>query len=296
MTHNIRRFFPGPGLLVILLVALLGSCAVFDRRNTILINAVEEYMVPESETGQYLLAPIYIPVGLAAGVLDAFVVHPIRMIPRAIQDTDDSLWEFSEESGYVTHAGSVVYRAAFSPVFFAGAWLFRSAFITSEPDYEEEKPPGMAEGSYSDFLEARDEPSLLYSLRRCDGSSPSTGDLVRTYEIYFPSIQNQENPDYGSLPLMALRCLRSRLKDQRAHNFFENRLNTWNGPASRIVMNQAAEFFREQDSAEAARILLRAVRNPEIPWQSRHDILLQLVYISNEEAKKAVVQGLGDGR
>ncbi|MCB1138732.1 MAG: hypothetical protein KDK23_08250 [Leptospiraceae bacterium] len=284
------------GLIFILLTSLAGACAVFDRRNTILINAVEEYLVPESKPGQYLLAPIYIPVGLAAGVLDAFVVHPLRMIPRAVQDTDDSLWEFSEESGYVTHAGSVVYRTAFSPVFFAGAWLFRSAFITSDPEYEEEKPPGMAEGSYSDFLKAGDEESLRYSLARCEGSSPSTADLVRTFEAYYPVIENQQSPDYDSLAMRALWCLRSRSKDRQAYSFFEDRLKAWEGPASRVLMSQSAEFIREQESPEAAHILLRAVRNPDIPWQTRHDILLQLVYMSNEEAKKTVVRELGDGR
>jgi hypothetical protein len=83
-------------------------------------------MVPSSTSMRVVTSPVVVPVGIAAGVLDVFVVHPIVVLPDAARDTKD-VWT-RRANGYVTDMGTVIPRAAVTPVVFAGSWAGRSFF------------------------------------------------------------------------------------------------------------------------------------------------------------------------
>ena len=290
-SNNAGRLWSLKKFLVGILIFNVSSCAVFDRRNTILVNAVEEHMVPETQPSRLLLAPIYIPVGLMAGVLDAFVVHPVRMIPEALKDTDDALWEFSDESGYVTHAGSIVYRGAFSPVFFAAVWLARSAFIGLD-GAETEAPADRPEGSYEDFLRTGNKPGLIYDLENCSVEAPSTALLVKTYQAFSAELSDADLGDgYGNPGFRAVLCLMER-KDEQSFQFFKARLTDSNDGQLRWIHNNAINYFRLKDSERAARVLLEALNVPGHSLELNMSILRGLMYMQDEGAQRLILRSI----
>lgn len=133
----IRRLF----FAVCLSVAVSG-CACFNRENTPLVNAVDKRLVPESTTAKVFTAPLVVPVGITAGILDIFVVHPVSVISDSTHDTLDLLWK-CRSGGYVTKAGSTIPLVALTPVVFTGDWLARSVFDISRRGrpQQENKPP-----------------------------------------------------------------------------------------------------------------------------------------------------------
>ena len=114
-------------LLMLLPLCVCCSCAVAVPENRRLVTWVEENLVPEGETEKVLVAPVVLPIGMAAGVLDAFVVHPAYVIDDAYESTMDALWR-DVDLGYVTYCGSLPFRAALTPVVFFGGALARSIF------------------------------------------------------------------------------------------------------------------------------------------------------------------------
>ncbi len=277
--------------LVLLLIFQFSGCAVFDRRNTILVNAVEEHMVPETQPSRLLLAPIYIPVGLMAGVLDAFIIHPIRMIPRAAQDTDEALWEFSDETGYVTHTGSIIYRAGFSPIFFTVAWLGRSAFASGAPD-DAEAPPERPEGTYEDFLNNRNRDGILFDLQDCSSKEPSTKLLVRTYDTFAPEVSDPDlGNGYGSPAYRAADCMQQR-KDEVAFQFFQDRLMDPRDGEHRWIHNYAINYMQVQNSEKAARVMLQALKVPGHSTKLNMAIARGLLYMSDEKVQSFILRSI----
>lgn len=277
------------------LIFALSGCAVFDRKNTILVNAVEQNLVPESGAARWLLAPIYLPVGLAAGVLDAFLVHPLRMIPEAISDTDDFLWEFSDETGYVTHAGSIVYRTAVSPVVFTVIWLARSAFIGFD-DGDLAEPESRPEGSYAELLQAGNKPGLIYDLNRCSITSPATDLLVRTIGIYEAELDSDAEGFYSNPAFLATECLIRREKDSAALKFFQDRL--LNSPDGRWgwLEGRSIDYLQRMNSRQSAMILIQAVRQESLSEELRMAILRGLVAMDNEEARRLILDSMSGSR
>ncbi len=275
-----------------LFLCLAPGCAVFDRRNTILVNAVEENMVPENQPSRALMAPIYIPVGLMAGVLDAFIVHPIRMLPRAAEDTSDALWEFSDETGYVTHAGSVVYRAGFSPIFFSLVWLARSAFIGFDDDPV--APGERPEGSYEDLLERRDVQGLRYDLARCDDKTIAVDLLIRTFdEFEDQSLEPGENRFYDSPAFLAVRCLESR-DSESVFAFFQARLLAPESAELTWVHDQSIQYFQRHNSPRAARVLMKALIVPGRSREFKMAILRGAIFMNNSDAQQVILDSLSD--
>lgn len=273
------------------IISQLASCAIFDRRNTILVNAVEEHMVPETQPAKLLLSPIYLPVGLMAGVLDAFIVHPIRMIPRAVDDTGDALWEFSDETGYVTHAGSIVYRAGFSPVFFSFAWLARSAFAGPAAD-DVEAPAERPAGTYEDFLRNRDRSGILYDLQNCSAREPSTQQLVRTYELFSADVADPNlGNGYDSPAYRAVGCLQQR-KDEVAFRFFQSVLMNPQDGKHRWVHNNAINYLQAENSERAARVMLQALKAPGHSLELNMAIVRGLLYMRDENVQRLILRSI----
>ncbi len=124
------------------------SCAAFNKRNLLLATAVEDNLVPEKPPMRYIAAPLYLPLGIAGGFLDVFLVHPLRSVPRAAEDTIDSLWR-NREGGYVTRMGAVPFLTIASPIFFAAVWMVRSFFDTGSDYSKPSEPPKDDAGAFA---------------------------------------------------------------------------------------------------------------------------------------------------
>lgn len=125
---------------VIPMLLLCCSCAVMDEDNRHLVPFVEEHLVPESTAGKILAAPVVLPIGVAAGILDAFVFHPITVIDDAYDDTADALWRDSELE-YVAYCGSLPFKAAATPVVFTVDFAARAMFAIPHRRSRRREPP-----------------------------------------------------------------------------------------------------------------------------------------------------------
>jgi hypothetical protein len=120
------------GCLLMLPLALTG-CAFLDRDNTPSLNWVEGHLWPKSAGARVAVAPAVVPAGFIALAADAFVVHPAMVIDDAASDTLEALWDdFDWDKEYVTECAALPWRAAFTPVVFAGDFLGRAMFDVSD--------------------------------------------------------------------------------------------------------------------------------------------------------------------
>jgi hypothetical protein len=106
-------------MIVIFLTSLLTNCAIFQKKNLLLVNAVEENLIPEDKNKKILALPLIVPVGMIAGLLDVFIVHPISVLPRVGRETISSLWTSREKLGYVTRMGTIPFSTIASPPVFS---------------------------------------------------------------------------------------------------------------------------------------------------------------------------------
>lgn len=129
-----------------LAIGLAANCAAFNRKNTPLVAAVEDHLVPESTAGKVAAFPLILPVGIVAGILDVFIVHPISVIPEAAADVRRIVWKPNSKSGYVTIMGAIPFKLIATPVFFTIDWLLRSAFDFADrsPNAEPIRPDAPA--------------------------------------------------------------------------------------------------------------------------------------------------------
>ncbi|PNV74530.1 hypothetical protein [Leptospira inadai] len=110
---------------IFLFSVFLSDCAVLERKNRALTNYLDEKVTPESAPAQIALAPIIIPVGVLSLLLDAFVLHPISVIPDALEDTYKVIWK-DPTGGVVFQTIVFLPKLAVSPVFFLVDFLGRS--------------------------------------------------------------------------------------------------------------------------------------------------------------------------
>lgn len=114
-------------LLFLALFATLAGCAVANRTNRPTTNFLDRKINPETVAAQVLLAPVVIPVGLASLTLDAAVVHPVRMAPRAYNSTANLIWR-GPQGGFLRRSFLFVPKVVLTPVYFSGNLLARSLF------------------------------------------------------------------------------------------------------------------------------------------------------------------------
>jgi hypothetical protein len=123
------RIGPLRFLLFLLLLAITGGCAVFNRANTPALNFVEQHLVPKENPGRTLSYPLIIPVGFVATTVDMFLLHPVSVVDDAWRDTTDALWDsFDWQQHYVTTSASLLPRTLATPLIFTGDFLGRSSF------------------------------------------------------------------------------------------------------------------------------------------------------------------------
>jgi hypothetical protein len=128
-------FQPRTNLFVALLVccAMAGGCAIADRNNRLVLNSLDNAMqdsaITNSTAARIAAAPLAIPVGTVAGVLDMAVVTPARAAGPAWKDTSEYLWEDPQGSD-MRQMMLFVPKVVATPLVFTGDWAFRSAFGT----------------------------------------------------------------------------------------------------------------------------------------------------------------------
>jgi hypothetical protein len=111
-----------------------GGCAWTERANRPVWNAFEEHVVPTTSPAFELSLPLTAPGGLAAILIDIGIAHPIQVIDDAADDALD-LWDAIDfEERYYTEAGFLPFRAALTPIWFAGSFVGRSLFDWTDDD------------------------------------------------------------------------------------------------------------------------------------------------------------------
>ncbi|TGK44598.1 hypothetical protein [Leptospira andrefontaineae] len=152
---------------VVFLIFLLGfsNCAVFNRNNTPLIVKVEENLVPEDTGKKIIAAPLFIPLGLVAGILDLLIVHPIIRIPDAFNDTVSLLWT-PRGNGYVTNMGFLPISIVLTPIVFSLDLLARSSFdINGNVDRSRIESNPVPKKTVYEALESGDRATILALLK-----------------------------------------------------------------------------------------------------------------------------------
>ena len=144
---------------ILIFIFFLTNCAGFNKRNTLLLVAVEENLVPDKQPQKILLAPVYIPIGIVGGILDIFIIHPAIQTGSAFVDTKDFLWNI-QFNGYMTEMGSLPIRVVASPVVFTIDWLIRSAFDVT-PSVERKPPQEISEDQMNNFITKRDKNAII---------------------------------------------------------------------------------------------------------------------------------------
>jgi hypothetical protein len=119
-----------------LLLPALTGCMLTRPDSGPTFRFVEDHLVPENRTAQYALLPVFIPVGTAAALTDAAIVHPAMIIEDTASRTRRALWRgFDWDTKYMTESAALPWRAVATPIFFSGMWLGRVLFeIPNEAD------------------------------------------------------------------------------------------------------------------------------------------------------------------
>ena len=117
-----------PCMLCVVLTALpLTGCAVANRDNTLLLNALDRRVRPEATWERVALAPLMIPTATGALLVDGFIIHPARVIPDAADDVYEFYWKPRDET-LLRRSLLFVPRVALTPPTFLGAWYIRSTY------------------------------------------------------------------------------------------------------------------------------------------------------------------------
>jgi len=156
--------------------------AFSNRRNRRLMNLCEKHLVPESTSGKLAMAPIILPVDIAAAALDIAVVHPATVVDDAWLDTKAVAWEPTRR-GYVTECALLPIRTAFTPV--AAGWFFLSRVLFDTPPW----PPAPDELE-RELLDDDQELRMLAARALRRGSytgkqvGPATNAMLKACEVH----------------------------------------------------------------------------------------------------------------
>lgn len=115
----------------ILCVAFAGltltGCAMANRDNRVLLNKLDEKVRPKEAWERVALAPVMIAAATGALIVDGLVIHPVRVIPKAVDDVYELYWEPRDETLF---RRSLLFlpRVLLTPPTFFGAWHFRATY------------------------------------------------------------------------------------------------------------------------------------------------------------------------
>ena len=121
---------------------VLAGCAMgnADRRRA--LNHLDEHYAPSTTQARWLASPVALPAGLAAGAVDAVLLHPATQFDDAWRDTVDVLWDFDQESRFRRILFTPLAAVATGPVYVVD-WCLRAVFdIDDHPGWQ---PRGVGE-------------------------------------------------------------------------------------------------------------------------------------------------------
>jgi hypothetical protein len=131
----------------LLLSLTVAGCAPIHADNRYGLAHLDEYLVPESESARWALAPVAVPVGLATYLVDGLVIHPFMVWDDAWTDTRDLLWDTRDDSPF-RRSVSFPFRVVGTPVIwvldFVARWLLPLEHVPLS-DQPWDEPPGGAE-------------------------------------------------------------------------------------------------------------------------------------------------------
>jgi len=113
--------------LLFLVFLMAQGCAIVDKKNRRALNLLDDVIQIESTAGKICAAPIIVPVGTGAGLLDMIVVHPIVSVPKAADDTLDLIWRDPQGSDF-RQILIFVPKLIVTPFYFSGDWVLRVLF------------------------------------------------------------------------------------------------------------------------------------------------------------------------
>jgi hypothetical protein len=142
------------------------ACAIGERENRRVLNALDARAAPATVGGRWALSPVALPAGLVAALADMLVVHPATVFDDAWRDTVDLLWTSREESRF-RRALFVPLAALATPFVYVGDWLGRAVLAIPPHDADEadeDEPAGGPDEGHAEepdegHDEAHDEPA-----------------------------------------------------------------------------------------------------------------------------------------
>lgn len=117
----------------LLLVILLGGCAIFKEDNRRTLNLLDKHVQFESATAKIAAAPVFVPVGTVVLATDAAVVNPVAVLPKTADDVYQLYWK-PREMDFFRKALFFPFCVVLSPPTFAGDWILRTLFIGNDKD------------------------------------------------------------------------------------------------------------------------------------------------------------------
>lgn len=129
-TLKLPRFLRLLALAAALVVPLTG-CAFMNQEKRPLLNAMDRAIQPENPWAMVTLAPVMVPVGFAAGVLDSVVLYPATQIGGCAKDINQRYFRKPEEPAWKKTALFVPRHFVAVPDFI-GLWTIRS-FVDLHP-------------------------------------------------------------------------------------------------------------------------------------------------------------------
>ena len=260
--------------IILILLSLLSfyNCASFNRKNTPLIRAVENNLVPDTYPSKILLAPIYIPVGILGGILDIFIIHPALQIKPSFIDTKNDLWSIRFH-GYFTEMGSLPVRAVISPVYFSLVFLFRSAFdFNSDSTYSNQAKERSE--SIENHLAQKNINGIIFWLSSAEITMKEK-DIIQRIVTEYPSTS-----DNGIYPTAINRiCNESLYKD-----YEEFLLSLFPANSNNSLMY----CFTRQKSKKFSRILLQTLSTTDVAPEKFNEYLSTILTINNPEDIKTL--------
>ncbi len=123
------RIFRGISAAIFLLTVC--GCTVFDRKNRVLLNNLDNAaagtFLTETKTARIIAAPLAVPVGCGAGAVDMFIYTPARQFVPSYRDTMQTVWENPEGSDF-RQAVLFMPKVVITPLVYAGIWTVRALF------------------------------------------------------------------------------------------------------------------------------------------------------------------------
>lgn len=108
------------------------GCAIMDKNNRVLLNKLDETasnsFLTETKTARIAAAPLAIPVGIGAAVIDMAIITPSLQIVPSYKDTREWVWLDPQGSEF-RQAVLFLPKVAITPLVYAGTWTMRSFFF-----------------------------------------------------------------------------------------------------------------------------------------------------------------------